>query len=229
MQKTAYDMLNDMYMEKEAAGWIGTAAKAIGSFAKSNTGKMIGAGIKNGASQGALYGFMSGGGTDANGNKQSRIGSTIKGALTGGMLGGAASGVGAAATNPAFKSTVGNIGNKINEWGKTNMPKLYPGKLATASEELEELYTEKLAGAGLTMGATGGALAGIMSGASKGYAKGYAKGGLKGGITGAIGSGIKKGTAGMLMGAGAGALLDRISSPRQGQEQDPNRTQNFNG
>lgn len=56
-----------------------------------------------------------------------------------------------------------------------------------------------------------------------------AKGGLKGGITGAIGSGIKKGTAGMLMGAGAGALLDRISSPRQGQEQDPNRTQNFNG
>lgn len=222
-------MLNDMCMEKEAAGWVGTAAKAIGSFAKSNTGKMIGAGIKNGASQGALYGFMAGGGTDANGNKQGRIGSTIKGALTGGMLGGATSGVGTAFKNPTFKNTMSNLGGQINNWAKTNMSQLSPGKLATASEALEDLYQEKLAGAGLTMGATSGALSGVISGASKGYAKGYAKGGLKGGITGAIGSGIKKGAAGMLMGAGAGALLDRISAPSQEREQNPSATQNLNG
>lgn len=229
MQKTAYDMLNEAYMEKEAAGWIGTAAKTIGAFAKSNAGKMIGAGIKNGASQGALYGFMAGGGTDANGNKQGRIGSTIKGALTGGMLGGATSGVGAAMKSPTFKNTVGNIGSKINEWGKTNLPKLAPGKLATASEELEELYTEKLAGAGLTTGAIGGALAGVMSGVAKGYKKGYVKGGVKGGITGAATSGLRRGTVGMLAGAGAGALLDRISAPKQEQQQNPNATQNLNG
>ena len=210
-------MLNDMCMEKEA--WVNAASKAIGGFMKTTGKQALISGAKKGAAFGAFSGFLNGGGTDANGNKQSRIGSTIKGAVFGGAAGGVLGGANAIRNTNTFKNTIGNARNQVNNWAKTKFPSVFQNK--SASADLEELYTEKLAGAGLSMGATGGAIAGVMRGITKGY--------KKGGISGAIKSGINKGTAGALMGAGAGALLDRISAPKQEREQNPNATQNFNG
>jgi hypothetical protein len=217
MNKTAYDMLNEAYMEKEA--WVNAASKAIGGFMKTTGKQALISGAKKGAALGAFTGFVNGGGTDANGNKQSRIGSAIKGAALGGAAGGMLGGANAVKNTTTFQNTVGNVRNQVNDWAKTKFPNFYQNK--TASEELEELYTEKLAGAGLTMGATGGAFAGALRGIGKGY--------KKNGLTGALKSGIRQGTTGMLLGAGAGALLDRISAPPQQNQQNPGATQNFNG
>ena len=224
-------MLNEACMEKMAAGWFGTAAKTVGSFvnkakpmvknfAGTNVGQKMIQGAKTGAGWGAISAATT---TPAPG--QSRVGNTIKSAVGGAFWGGAATGAYYGLKSPTFKNAMGNLGNKINNWGQTNMPKVSPGKLApatkTASEFLEELYQEKLAGAGLTIGATGGAIGGAIRGASKGYAKN--------GIKGAIKSGLRGSGVGMMGGALAGALLDRISSPPKEEGQNPNSTQNFNG
>jgi hypothetical protein len=217
MEKTAYNMLYEAYMEKEA--WVNAASKAIGSFMKTTGKQALISGAKRGAALGAFNGLVSDPGTDANGNKRSRIGSVARGALMGGAVGGVANGVGAAAKTQSFQTAVGNARNQINDWAKVKFPNTFGNK--TASEELSELCLEKLAGGAVSMGATAGAFTGAMRGIGKGYAKN--------GIKGAVKSGINKGTIGMLMGAGAGALLDRISAPPQQNQQNPGTTQNFNG
>ena len=215
--KKASDYLDDAVMEKEA--WINTATKAVGSFMKTTGKQALLTGAKRGAALGAFNGFVNGGGTDANGNKQSRVGSAVKGALMGGAVGGVANGIGAATKTNSFNTFKNNTYSKVNDWAKTKFPSAFENK--SASEALEDLYTEKLAGAGLTTGASIGMLSGAMSGVTKGYAKN--------GIKGAVKSGFRRGLVGTAAGTVAGALVDRIASPPRQEQQNPNATQNFNG